>query len=114
MINETPLPLTETTFFILFSLAKSPRHGYSIIKEVENLSDGRISMAAGTLYGAIKRLLDCGWIERYAVTETKPENMRERKLYKLSDNGQKILQTELVRIKKLAQMIGQFELGKSQ
>ena len=70
-------------------------------------------MAAGTLYGAIKRLLDCGWIERYAAPETEPENLRERKFYKLSDSGQKILQTELIRIKNLAHMIGQFELGKN-
>ncbi len=54
MPAENPLPLTETTFFILFSLSASPRHGYSIIKEVQRLSDGRITMAAGTLYGAIK------------------------------------------------------------
>ena len=50
-------PLTESTFYILLSL-NSPLHGYGIIKKVEGLTDKRLLLAAGTLYGAIKTLLD--------------------------------------------------------
>jgi len=103
--------LTETTFFILFSLAINPRHGYSIIKEVENLSEGRIKMATGTLYIAIKRLLDFGWIERYQEENEKKDGNRERKYYCLTEVGRQILQAELVRLRKLVKMAGDFKLG---
>lgn len=58
------LPLTETTFFILLSLSPKPKHGYAMMKDVESLSEGRIRLSTGTLYGAIKRLLEKGWIKR--------------------------------------------------
>jgi DNA-binding PadR family transcriptional regulator len=46
------------------SLASAPKHGYGIIKEVETLSAGRVVLAAGTLYSALRRMLEDGWIER--------------------------------------------------
>ncbi len=49
---------------ILLSLAPGPKHGYAILKEVETLSDGRVKLSTGTLYGAIERLLDQDWIRR--------------------------------------------------
>jgi DNA-binding PadR family transcriptional regulator len=104
MTFENPLPLTETTFFILFSLSASPRHGYSIIKEVQNLSDGRITMAAGTLYGAIKRLVQLGWIEPVEKAGKKDDD-RERKYYKLSKNGSARLRQEVQRIQGLAVLV---------
>ena len=58
------LPLTEPTFFILLVLAPGPQHGYAIMKETAVLSDARVQLSTSTLYGAIKRLLDQGWIER--------------------------------------------------
>lgn len=45
-------------FYILLSLAPGQKHGYAIMKDVEALSDGRLSLSTGTLYGALKRLLD--------------------------------------------------------
>ena len=52
------LPLTEPVLLILLSLAGEPRHGYSILKDVEQMSDGRVCLSTGTLYGALRRLLD--------------------------------------------------------
>ncbi len=46
-------PLSEATFLILLTLADKPRHGYSILQEVDSLSGGRVSLSTGTLYGAI-------------------------------------------------------------
>ena len=57
---QANLPLTETTFFIMLSLASKPKHGYAIMKEVETLSRGNVQLRTGTLYGAIKRLLGGG------------------------------------------------------
>ncbi|MBR3428942.1 MAG: PadR family transcriptional regulator, partial [Clostridia bacterium] len=53
--------LTEATYYILLSLCR-PRHGYGIMQQTEELSGGRVRLAAGTLYGALNTLCDKGWI----------------------------------------------------
>ena len=63
------LPLTETTFYILLSLSPGSSHGYAILKDVERLSEGRLVLSTGTLYGALKRLLERDWIERVPAVE---------------------------------------------
>ena len=92
------LPLTETTFFILLSLASGQKHGYVIMKDVERLSDGRVALSTGTLYGALGRLLDHGWIKRVEEDQT---GSRPRKAYVLSDLGQRIVSAETERLKTL-------------
>lgn len=98
---ETQIPLTESTFLILFSLAPQPKHGYAILKEVEALSRGRVQLSTGTLYGALKRLLEMGWVERFdeAVVDG-----RERKAYRLTDLGRSILDAEINRMQDLVMM----------
>jgi len=94
------LPLREPTFLILLSLAPGPKHGYAILKEVEALSDGRVKLSTGTLYGAIERLLDQGWI--YRVDDPIPNSTnRKRKAYDLTEQGRKVLNAETVRLRKL-------------
>lgn len=94
------LPLTESTFFILLSLAPGPKHGYAILKDVEALSDGRLVLSTGTLYGALKRMLDGVWIER--VPDPEPdESNRERKAYRLTELGRRILDAETARLRRL-------------
>ena len=95
---QDQLPLTEATFYILLSLAPAEKHGYVIMKDVEQLSDGRISLGTGTLYGALGRLLDQGWIER---VEQEPAGGRQRKVYQLSDKGRQILAAETERLQSL-------------
>jgi DNA-binding PadR family transcriptional regulator len=97
------LPLTETSFFILLSLATSPKHGYAIIKEVEAMSERRVVLAAGTLYSALRRMLADGWIERVGGIP-KNDDHRERKLYRLTDLGRRIFEAETERIQKLAHL----------
>ena len=93
-------PLREPTFFILLSLSPGPKHGYAILKEVEILSQGRVRLSTGTLYGAIKRLLDRGWIRR--VDDPIPNDTdRERKSYALTELGQRVLNAEIARLQKL-------------
>ena len=94
------LPLTEATFFILVSLAPAPRHGYAILKDVEAISHGRIIFSTGTLYGALTRLLDQGWIERVEAVET-ASNGRLKKAYRLTSLGRSILQAEYIRLQSL-------------
>ena len=95
---QDQLPLTETSLFILLSLVLQPLHGYAIMKEVEGMSNSRIQLSTGTLYGAIKRMLEQGWIERYDETVV---DGRSRKAYRLTDVGQRILQAEMSRMQSL-------------
>jgi DNA-binding PadR family transcriptional regulator len=92
------IPLTETTYFILLSLSPRPKHGYAIMKEVQVLSDKRVSLSTGTLYGALKRLLDQGWIKR----SDDPEGAaHKRKVYTLTKHGQRVLKAEIAGLQNL-------------
>jgi DNA-binding PadR family transcriptional regulator len=92
--------LTETTYFILLSISPKPKHGYAIMKDVQALSENRIVLSTGTLYGALKRLLDLGWIVRLEDSDPKG-NTRDRKVYKLSQHGRRVLKDEIARLNKL-------------
>jgi len=94
------LPLTETTFYLLLSIASGPRHGYAILKDIQYLSSGRIVLSTGTLYGAIKRLVEQGWIERFENTE-EDENDRPRKEYQLTNLGRRIFNADFTRLQSL-------------
>lgn len=90
-------PLTEPVLMILMSLAEKPRHGYALIRDIEALSDGRVRLSTGTLYGALQRLLRNKWIERFEQEDTS----RDKQAYRLTVAGRKQLQLELDRMKKL-------------
>jgi DNA-binding PadR family transcriptional regulator len=94
------LPLTEPVLFILLSLAGEPRHGYSILKDVERMSNGRVALSTGTLYGALRRLLDDDWIERY----DERESSRGRQAYQLTLRGRRNLQSEIDRMKQVTRL----------
>lgn len=102
-VPDTKHPLREPTFLILLSLAPGPKHGYAILKEVESLSEGRVKLSTGTLYGAIERLLEQDWIRR--VEDPLPNDTnRQRKAYELTELGHKILNTEIERLQKLVKV----------
>ena len=90
-------PLTEPVLLILVSLAEKPRHGYSLMKDIESLSNGRVRLSTGTLYGALRRLLVDLWIEHYEQDDTS----REKQAYKLTPAGRKQLHAELERMRQL-------------
>jgi len=94
------LPLTEPVLLILLSLAGQPRHGYSILKDVEQMSDGRVVLSTGTLYGALRRLLEEEWIERIE----EEDSSRGRQAYRLTTRGRRNLQVEVGRMKHLTRL----------
>lgn len=100
MTPQASLPLTEPTFFILLSLSPAPKHGYAIMKDVQALSEGRVILSTGTLYGAIRRLLEQGWIERVDDPEPNPTD-RQRKAYALTRLGRRVLEAEVARLGRL-------------
>jgi DNA-binding PadR family transcriptional regulator len=85
------VPLTAPIFYILLSLATKERHGYDIMKRVESESQGKVKLGAGTLYGAIKRML-----EDRLIVDIESEHAR-RKYYKLTEKGRAIFINELQR-----------------
>jgi DNA-binding PadR family transcriptional regulator len=88
--------MREPTYYILTTLLDGPLHGYGIIKRTEELSDGRIRLAAGTLYGALDRLLDEKQVE---VDGEEQVNGRLRRYYRLTDVGRASLVAEVTRMK---------------
>ena len=87
--------LTEAVYYILLSLMK-PMHGYGIMQNVEQLSNGRVKLAAGTLYGAINTLLEKGWI----VSQPGEKDSRKKE-YQITEQGKQILEIELIRLREL-------------
>jgi DNA-binding PadR family transcriptional regulator len=94
------VPFSEPVFLILSSVAAGPRHGYAILQDVTMLSDGRVRLSTGTLYGALRRLLDDGWIRRFK--EADPS--RDRQAYELTSTGRHALAAEVDRMKHLAKV----------
>lgn len=82
--------LTEVTFYILLSLY-SPKHGYFI----EEKTGGRLSLGAGTLYGALNSMLEKGWIELFGDSEGR------KKEYLITVKGKEIAEKELIRLREL-------------
>lgn len=87
--------LTEATYYILLALY-NPQHGYGIMQEVENLSKGRVRLAAGTLYGALNAMADKGWIQQLPV-----EAGSRKKNYQITDFGLEVLENEVERLREL-------------
>ncbi len=86
-------PLTEGVYYILLALYE-PRHGYGIMQFTEEISNGRVRLGAGTIYGAIKTLVEKGWIEALGGNDRKKE-------YVITDLGKEVVEAELARLKEL-------------
>lgn len=90
-------PLTEPVLLILLSLVNKPLHGYGLMQDIEKISNGRVRLSTGTLYGALRRLLEESWIERFEQADTS----REKQAYRLTPAGREHLHLELDRMKQL-------------
>jgi DNA-binding PadR family transcriptional regulator len=87
--------LTEAVFYILLSLY-SPMHGYGIMQNIKELSNERVNLGAGTLYGAINTLLEKNWIKSIIG-----EKESRKKEYEITDLGKSVMQGEIVRLEEL-------------
>jgi DNA-binding PadR family transcriptional regulator len=88
-------PLQEPTFLILTALAVGPLHGYGVIQEVTALSDGRVTLRPGTLYGALDRLVEQGLA---AADREEIVDGRLRRYYRITDEGANLLDAEARRL----------------
>src|SRR5712692_4365614 len=92
--------LSEPVLLVLLSLGEQPRHGYSILNDVESMSSDRVLLSTGTLYGALRRLLDNGWIERVEEDNTP----RDRRTYRFTSRGRRNLRMEIERMRYLTKV----------
>ena len=92
-IQRLYIPMTETAFYILFSLQEE-MHGYNIMQYVKELTKGEINIGPGTMYGSLSKMEKDGLIVFI-------RNESKRKIYKLSGLGQDLLNIELRRIERL-------------
>jgi DNA-binding PadR family transcriptional regulator len=100
---ENYLPLTPAVFHILLALTDSEKHGYAIMREVEETTEGRMVLGPGTLYGAIKRLLSADLI---VETDERPDPALDdsrRRYYRLTDLGRQVLAAEAERLAHLVE-----------
>ncbi|MEV6602073.1 PadR family transcriptional regulator [Actinoplanes sp. NPDC051346] len=86
--------MTEPAFFVLTALVDVPRHGYGIVGEVAELSEGRVSLKIGTLYGVLDRLAGEDLVE---LDREEPHKGRLRRYYRLTDRGRRALTAEAAR-----------------
>ncbi len=95
------LPLATAHMHILMALADGEKHGYAVMREVEQMTDGEVTMGPGTLYGAVKRMLSAGLIEE---TEERPDpeiDDERRRYYRLTGFGARVLTAETARLERL-------------
>lgn len=95
---DSHLPLTPAAFQVLLCLAAGPRHGYAIMREVEETTDGRVALGPGTLYGTIKRLRDAGLIRESAQRPDPEDDDSRRRYYELTALGRRVAAAEAARL----------------
>jgi DNA-binding PadR family transcriptional regulator len=95
MAPQTP-PLTPAVFHVLLALTGGDRHGYAILKDIQQRTDGRMKMQAGTLYGTLQRLLDLGWVDELDPPEDEVD--ARRRYYRLNRQGRAAIETDVQRM----------------
>jgi DNA-binding PadR family transcriptional regulator len=99
------LPLSPAVFHILLALSDGPKHGYGIMQEADRISQGKIKMGPGTLYGTIKRMLRDHLIEEVDEQPPSESGDERRRYYRLTQTGRKILSVEAERLASLMQVV---------
>ena len=99
-MSESQAPLTAAMFNVLITLADGDKHGYAILKEVEEQTAGEVQLSTGTLYGIIKRLLAEGLIVESRQRPAEDDDQR-RRYYRLTDSGRHVAVAEAMRMEKV-------------
>jgi len=108
-LPETLLPLSVPVFHILLSLAEQDRHGYGIIGDVRRQSRDEVILSTSTLYGALKRMMRDGLVERSDMRPDPDLDDERRRYYHLSDFGRGVAACEAARISRLAERVSNSE-----
>jgi DNA-binding PadR family transcriptional regulator len=98
------LPLTPAVFHILLALSEGDKHGYAIMKEVAQATEGRMQMGPGTLYGTISRMLSADLIEESDERPDSSLDDERRRYYRLTEFGAKVAAAETRRMSSLVKL----------
>ena len=98
---EEFLPLTPAMFHILLALADKERHGYHIMREVDERTNGNVKLGPGTLYGSIKRMMADGLIEELEERPDPELDDERRRYYRLTDFGFRVASAEAQRLEQM-------------
>jgi len=101
---EEWLPLTPAVFHVLLALADGERHGYAIMQEVAEHTDGTITMGPGTLYGTIKRLLEARLIKESDERPDLALDDERRRYYRLTALGEQVVRAEARRYEEMVKL----------
>jgi DNA-binding PadR family transcriptional regulator len=93
-----PIDLSPQRFQILLSLAEQPLHGYAIMQDVLQRTQGRMKLWPGVLYGSLKRLTDSGLVEEVDAPTDAPRDRMERRFYRITADGRRALEAEAARM----------------
>lgn len=109
MSTESPtpqdmLPLTPVVLHMLLALAEGEKHGYGIMKAVEEDSQGQMQIRVGSLYGAIQRMIDANLIEETDERPVPELDDERRRYYRLTDFGQRVLRAESQRLANVVEL----------
>jgi DNA-binding PadR family transcriptional regulator len=99
-MSESQAPLTAAMFNVLITLADGDKHGYAILKEVEEQTAGEVQLSTGTLYGIIKRLLSDGLIVESRHRPAEDDDQR-RRYYRLTEPGRQVAIVEAMRMERV-------------
>jgi DNA-binding PadR family transcriptional regulator len=92
------LPLPSASFHVLLVLAEGEKHGYGIMREIEQISEGIVRMGPGTLYGTIKRLLEIGLVEETGERPDPESDDERRRYYRTTGLGERVAAAEVHRL----------------
>lgn len=101
---DSLLPLTPAVFHVLLALAEGERHGYAIMREVAETTQGQVKLGPGTLYGTIKRLLEGGLIEESDRRPDPELDDERRRYYRLTGHGRRVVKAEAARYEELTKL----------
>ena len=104
-LPETLIPLSVPVFQILLSLAEKDRHGYAIIGDIRDRSQNEVVLSTSTLYGAIKRMMRDGLVERSDIRPDPKMDDERRRYYRITEFGREVAAREVQRINRLADMV---------
>jgi DNA-binding PadR family transcriptional regulator len=95
---QEPLPLTPPVFHILLALAEEERHGYGIMQDVAQQTDGALQLGPGTLYGCLKRMLAAGLVEESGERPDPVLDDERRRYYRMTALGKRMVRAEAQRL----------------
>ena len=107
------IPVKPTDYLTLVALADGERHGYGLVKQIEELSGGTLRLVPGNFYSVLQRLMNAGLLEEAERKASADLDNRRRRYYRITELGHQVATTETARLKALVKVAEQHDLASS-